>query len=103
MTAKNTYRVTGSLLLVLCALHTDTSIADVITASTRSVGDDGSVNVGEVSKADNTSIYVAPKSAVPSQRQIFRSGLAEKVIGKKQIEAAGPGASGNDMLSMAPG
>ncbi|MDR7928764.1 TonB-dependent receptor [Acidithiobacillus thiooxidans] len=103
MTAKNTYRVTGSILLALCALHSDTSIADAITASTRSVGDDSSVNVGEISKADNTSIYVAPKSAVPSQRQIFRSGLAEKVIGKKQIEAAGPGASGNDMLSMAPG
>ncbi|MBU2758723.1 TonB-dependent receptor [Acidithiobacillus sulfurivorans] len=103
MTVKNTYRVTGSLLLALCALHSDTSIADAITASTRSMGDDGSVNVGEVSKADNASIYVAPKSAVPSQRQIFRSGLAEKVIGKKQIEAAGPGASGNEMLSMAPG
>lgn len=83
MTAKNTYCVTGSLLLALCALHSDTSIADAITASTRSVVDDSSVNVGEVSKADNASIYVAPKTAVPSQRQIFRSGLAEKIIGKK--------------------
>ncbi|MBU2755459.1 TonB-dependent receptor [Acidithiobacillus sp. CV18-2] len=62
------------------------------------------VNVGEVSSnAVTQSAYAGHTPLLPSQKKIFRSGISSKVLGRAEIEAAGPAAGGAQMLSYAPG
>ncbi|WP_308389282.1 TonB-dependent receptor plug domain-containing protein [Acidithiobacillus sp. AMEEHan] len=62
------------------------------------------VNVGEVaSNVVTQSAYAGRSPLLPSQKKIFHSGISSKVLGRAEIEAAGPAAGGAQMLSYAPG
>jgi len=81
-----------------------------VSAATRSAhtGNDQkthqAVAVGEVSNDIVTgAAYSAHSPLLPSQEHIFKSGIATKVLGRKEIEAAGPAAGGAQMLNYAPG
>ncbi len=71
-----------------------------VTNSTTSIP----INVGKVSSnVRNTHSDVVAQPAVPTQQQVFRSGVSQIIIHHDQIQAAGPGASGSGMIGMAPG
>ncbi|MDX5935828.1 TonB-dependent receptor plug domain-containing protein [Acidithiobacillus thiooxidans] len=80
-----------------------------VTAQTRSARvrqktNQQSIAVGEVSSNVVTqSAYAQPTPELPSQKKIFKSGVSSKVLGRNEIEAAGPAAGGAQMLSYAPG
>lgn len=80
-----------------------------VTAQTRSARvrhkmDQQSVAVGEVSSNVVTqSAYAQHTPELPKQKHIFKSGISSKVLGRKEIEAAGPGAGAAQMLNFAPG
>ena len=62
------------------------------------------ISVGRVSdNATTQSVYSMHTDQLPSKKQIFNSGISVKVLGKKEIEAAGPAAGGAQMLNFAPG
>ncbi|MEL5848775.1 MAG: TonB-dependent receptor [Candidatus Igneacidithiobacillus chanchocoensis] len=62
------------------------------------------VNVGEVANNVVTQSAVAGRTPLlPSQKEIFHSGISSKVLSRAEIEAAGPAAGGAQMLSYAPG
>ncbi|WP_414041324.1 TonB-dependent receptor [Acidithiobacillus sp. M4-SHS-6] len=64
----------------------------------------GAIAVGEVSSNVVTqSAYAEPTPLLPKQKHIFKSGISSKVLGRKEIEAAGPAAGGAQMLNFAPG
>lgn len=80
-----------------------------VTAQTRSARvrhktHQQSIAVGEVSSNVVTqSAYAQHAPELPKQKHIFKSGISSKVLGRKEIEAAGPGAGGAQMLNFAPG
>ncbi|MBU2737268.1 TonB-dependent receptor [Acidithiobacillus concretivorus] len=80
-----------------------------VTAQTRSARvrhktNQQSIAVGEVSSNVVTqAAYAQPTPELPKQKHIFKSGVSSKVLGRKEIEAAGPGAGGAQMLNFAPG
>ncbi|MDD2750590.1 MAG: TonB-dependent receptor [Acidithiobacillus sp.] len=80
-----------------------------VTAQTRSARvrhktNQQSIAVGEVSSNVVTqSAYAQHTPELPKQKHIFKSGISSKVLGRKEIEAAGPGAGGAQMLNFAPG
>lgn len=80
-----------------------------VTAQTRSARarhhrHHNAIAVGEVSSNVVTqSAYAESSPLLPKQKHIFKSGVSSKVLGRKEIEAAGPGAGGAQMLNFAPG
>ncbi|WP_123103970.1 TonB-dependent receptor [Acidithiobacillus sulfuriphilus] len=62
------------------------------------------IAIGEVtgSAADETADS-ARTPQLPNQKRIFKSGIATKVLGRDEIEAAGPAAGGAAILNYAPG
>jgi iron complex outermembrane receptor protein len=62
------------------------------------------VAIGEVNdNAVTTSAYSQHSKELPNQKRVFKSGISSKVLGRKEIEAAGPAAGGAQMLNFAPG
>ncbi len=59
------------------------------------------VNVGEVSAG--AKVQPSWKGELPTKKQIFKSGQSVKVLGRRQIEAAGPAAGAAQALEYAPG
>ncbi|WP_123104413.1 TonB-dependent receptor [Acidithiobacillus sulfuriphilus] len=67
-----------------------------VTASTTS----SAINVGEVS---STTGALDTLGHLPSKKQVFESTQSIKVIGKKQMETAGPAGGAGQALAVAPG
>lgn len=61
----------------------------------------GVINAGEVSAG--TKVQPSWKRELPSRKKIFKSGQTIKVLGKDQIEAAGPASGAAQALEYAPG
>lgn len=81
-----------------------------VTAPTRSARSprhhsaNNAIAVGEVSSnAVTESTYAQHSKELPSKKHIFKSGVSSKVLGRNEIEAAGPAAGGAAMLNYAPG
>ena len=72
--------------------------------TSRNQSDNNAVAVGEVSSNYVTeSAYAQHTKELPSKKQIFKSGISSKVLGRDEIAAAGPAAGGAAMLNYAPG
>ncbi|MFA7495390.1 MAG: TonB-dependent receptor [Acidithiobacillus sp.] len=62
------------------------------------------IYVGEVEKASKMGTKEASGvSSLPSDKHIFKSGFAQKLLTKNEIDAAGPVANAAEILSYAPG
>ena len=70
-----------------------------VTAPTTSAPNLGPVNVGRVSAA----LALNTLDKVPTKKEVFESTQSVKVIGKKQMETAGPAGGAGQALAVAPG
>lgn len=61
------------------------------------------VYVGEVRDQKNGGNAVTKQGSVPTDKQVFKSGFAKKLLSRNEIEAAGPVANAAEILSYAPG
>ncbi|MCE5361394.1 MAG: hypothetical protein JJ714_10590 [Acidithiobacillus sp.] len=109
MTRKHRYRpitlallATGVFLSVPCAFAAEQG--SMPPAKAHKKKQDRAISVGEV--ANNiitTSAYSQKTEELPSQKRIFHSEISSKILGRAEIEAAGPAAGGAQLLNFAPG
>ena len=83
----------------ICSLSSAACAAGV-TAATTSAPTRGAINVGRVS-AGLAALNTLDK--VPTKKEVFESTQSVKVIGKKQMETAGPAGGAGQALAVAPG
>ncbi len=83
----------------LWGMATSLQALAAVTAATTSATHGGSINVGQVSATEALNTL----DHLPTKKQVFNSTQSIKVIGRKQMETAGPAAGASQVLSVAPG
>ncbi len=86
---------TGALNITVMAA----AQAGGVTAPTTSAPTRGAINVGRVSAG----LALNTLDKVPTKKEVFESTQSVKVIGKKQMETAGPAGGAGQALAVAPG